>query len=321
MNRYAQPHVSAAVKQLRGWVTLCATVVALCGLTQAFVFAFVQYTDVRFAEVRAVKAEAPLRVVAAGAAVNGAEQEVGSGVRGLHEGSKGSVAIAREKTAFDNLLRRASGTACSIGTLSVLGLCVFSFMGVAVAGGGEVPGVERVVTSAAWSLVMAFLVLPWGEVMPSLGVPGIFAGYEMMVSAVETHQAAGGAVIGNIGAILQWVAMPLVAGFAATGVCLWFRSGVEKGVIITAPSQLDRAVEREASTLARRGGAPSAPRSVGALNRAIGDKDRVAVSPLEQALEAAAGSAGELAEETVGAAEGSGRKGRSVVDGHYRRLI
>ena len=334
LNMHARPHVSAAIKQLRGWVTLASIVVVLCGLTQSFVFAFVQYTDMRYAEVRTVKPDRPLRVVVVGgpsvangvAAAASVDHEVVAGVRGLNEGAKTNVSVVRTKTAWDGILARSSGLACSIGTLSVIGLCVLSRLGVVIAGGGAVPGVERVVTAGVWSMVMAFLVLPWADIMPSMGIPGVFAGYETMTANVEAHEAAGGAILGSFGALMQWVGLPLVNAVAAVGVCLWFRAGVERGVIITSVSQLDRAVEREASALAREGGVAAGPRAVGALNRAIGEMPsavgtRAQAASLEDALDEAAAAAGELTGEATGAAEMQGRRGRSAADRAFKRLI
>ena len=114
--------------------------------------------------------------------------------------------------------------------------------------------------------------------------------------------------------------------FQDLGVCLWFRAGVERGVIITSASQLDQAVEREASALAREGGVAAGPRAVGALNRAIGEMPsavgtRAQAASLEDALDEAAAAAGELTGEATGAAEMRGRRGRSAADRAFKRLI
>ena len=46
-----QPHVSAAIRPLRSWVTIAATLVVLASLTQALTFGFVHFTDVRTAAI------------------------------------------------------------------------------------------------------------------------------------------------------------------------------------------------------------------------------------------------------------------------------
>jgi hypothetical protein len=54
-------------------------------------------------------------------------------------------------------------------------------------------------------------------------------------------------------------------------ICIWFRAGVERGVIVTTISELDEALEREMLEIRRRGVGNNGPRAVGALNRALGD--------------------------------------------------
>ena len=51
------------------------------------------------------------------------------------------------------------------------------------------------------------------------------------------------ATFGSLALLMQWIIAPLTAMFTAMGVGLWFRAGVERGIIVTSPSQLDRAVE------------------------------------------------------------------------------
>ena len=66
------------------------------------------------------------------------------------------------------MLHRASVLACGIGGFAAIALMLMCMMGVAVAGGGAVPGVERVVTAAVWSIILAGLAVPVGDLMPSL---------------------------------------------------------------------------------------------------------------------------------------------------------
>jgi hypothetical protein len=236
------------------------------------VFMFAAYTEVRWTEVRAPKPERErvLKVVSPAASVpvpaeaGVSEAAVAGGVRSLAEKDAPKPA-ARTLSAADGLMARISGLACGAGTLAAVCLCVLTALGVCVAGGGCVPGVERAVTAAVWSLVLALLCLPWSTIMPGLGLPGVLAPYTDMTRALEDGAMSSTALHA------QWAAAPLVAMFAALGVGLWFRAGVERGVIVLSPSELDRAVEREVEAINRRGVASSTPKAVGALNRAIGE--------------------------------------------------
>ena len=324
------PHVSSALAQLRGWVTIFATIVCLCGLAQAGVFAFANYTNVRHEAIKQSReSKAPPRVVGAvpteSLPANPAElrDRVASGA----EEPKAAPAIDpnQGKSAADMIMARTSAIACGVGTLACFGLCVLTLLGVVVAGGANIVGVERTVTAGVWSVVLAMLCVPWADALPSLRIPGIFASYAIMTSAID---GGGSAMISGLAMYVQWLGMPIGAAVVGVGVCVWFRAGVERGVIVTAPSQLDRAIEREAAELSKQGVSKGVARSVGALNQAIGDipasgratAGAPAGGGLEQAIDRAAGTAGGIAKDIAPSLLASGG-GRGVADSGYKRLI
>lgn len=340
MKSPAQPHVSAAIRQLRSWVTLAALALALCCAVQMLVYGFAAYTDSRFIELREVKSDKPLRVVGAEAPVAApAEGEPtalaaapSGGVRGqLMDKPAAAVEINRVSAAADLWMRRASDSATSAGVIAALTLAILTMLGMIVAGGACVPGVERATTAAVWSVVLGLLCLPWGRIMPGLGVPGIFASYAELTGAIDARMI-GGTTAGALAMGMQWVGAPLVAMFTGIGVCFWFRAGVEQGVIVTSASELDRAVEREVEMIQRRGVAATAPKAVGALNQAFGAGGSVAepegrcgapagtLSAVERALR----ESGSVGTATMQASEGSAtrqRISRSVADGEFKRPI
>ena len=344
MNHIAKPHISEAVKQLRRWVTLAAATFALCAAAQMLVFGFVQYTNIRWTEVREIKTDRSLKVIAPAAPLEAAndpnatpseqaaasppvEASVVAGVRGQTGDRKAAVEVNRVLTAADRTMSRASNLACGIGLIAATCLTLLTMLGVAVAGGGSVPGVERAVTACVWSMVLMLVCLPWDRLLPDLGLPGVFASYNVMTATAD-HNLATGENLGSFAAFCQWVAAPGIALFTSLGICLWFRAGVEKGVIITAPSELDKAVAREVELIQKRGASATAPRSVGALNRAIGEEpvsDNTpsgsgrTLSAIERAIEDAAATASSLADEADSAVRP--RRTRSVVDADYKRPI
>lgn len=326
-----RPHISEAIKQLRVWVTACAVLLGACAGVQMLVYGFVQYTDVRFAKVEQTKVSGPLRVVIA-PEPGGSEQDATT-LAGSHPRSEPGATSSRldgrastttvqtrALSEADRWLERLGTIACGFGVLSTVCLTIFCGLGVAVAGGGNVPGVERVVTASAWSLMLTLLCIPWHAIAPNLGIPGVFVGYGAMTNAADLA-IINGQPFGSIAALAQWVAAPLIAMFTALGVCLWFRAGVEKGVIITSPSELDQLVAREAELIAKRGVSASAPKAVGALHRAIGEEP-VTATAVERAIEEASRSAGTLAADAL-TATGPVRKpqARSVVDADFKRPI
>ncbi len=324
-----KPHVSAAVRQLRGWVTLASTLVVIAGITQALTFGFVHYTDVRTVELRPAPSN-QLTVVGTPGQLHGpgtiveipdaAAQAAVGGLRSQAATRSQATDVNTARTGWDMVLNRASALACSTGALAALALLVLTFLGTAVAGGGGIPGVERVVTATVWSMVLAALSIPIRDILPSLPVPGIFAGYDAM-----THRSGlwSGSGVGAAGTLAQWVVAPLLAAAAATMIAIWFRSGVARGIIITSMSELDELAEREMSLIARTGVRNAVGKSVGALNRALGEEAPVQPHPAIDAVDEATEIASSLARESGPRLNAAGKLvgGRSAVDGGFKRLI
>jgi len=273
----AKPHVSPALAALRLWVTIAATLVVLAAGTQMLVFGIVWGTDVRHTHVASMIAEnAPLVVVNSDAnRTKGEATQDGpdKGERRIKDGrvlgpAPAPVDVNRVLAPADGMLRRTSGLAVGMGSVACVMLAALCLLGVCVAGGASVPGVERAVGAATWALVLALVGLPWRDLMPSLPAPGVFGDYDVMVAGQELAAHEGGSMLMLVA---TYLGLPLVMVVCSTLVCLWFRSGVERGVIYTSVSQIDRSLEREMSAIRDTGVATRQPRAIGALYRAIGD--------------------------------------------------
>lgn len=335
-----QHHVSAAVKHLRGWITLVAVVVAVCATAQMLVYGFVNYTEVRFKEVKNTtpqhdKKRTVLNPNESAAAEK--EEAVAGGVRSQAIERGKEVGPLRVKSDADAVMGSITDTTTSVGTFACAVLAVLTLLGVVIAGGANVPGVEKAVTAGSWSVILGLLSLPWTSAFPSLKIPGVFASYSLMTAAADGLPGA----ISSTAAFAQWIVMPLMAGVLALFVCGWYRVGVERGIIATSVNQFDAAIEKEMTTLAKRGVTAAGPRTMGVLNRAVGAQP-AAVSPMaapmkplapvtaplseeamniEQAVDEAAAMAASLARDAQSASSGGASNGRSVADAGYRRLI
>ncbi|GEM_PF-696198 len=337
-----QPHVSAAVKHLRGWITLLSVVIAVCAITQMLVYGFVNYTDVRFDVVQRTTpfGERKLEVLAPNEPVAAQKEErevaVAGGVRAQAIERGKEVAPVRVKSSADRVMARISDTTTSLGSFACVCLAGMTLLGVVIAGGGGIPGVEKAVTAGFWALVLGLLSLPWSSAFPGLKIPGVFAAYHLMTATAD-------GVAGSIGltaAFGQWIVMPIVASLMSILVCIWYRAGVERGVVATSVNHFDRAIEQEMSTIAKRGITRAGPRTLGVMNRPIGASEpsqpAVPTAPIatvlaarleaerpmmnvEQAVDEAAALAASLARETSSAANTS--NGRGVADANFRRLI
>lgn len=342
------PHLSAAVKHIRGWVTILAVIVTVCCVSQMLTYGFVRFTDVRFNEVAAATpGDRPLQVVAPtepspseaiAETPTGAAAVVTGGVRAKAIEQGREVGPVRTLSAADAAMARINLFSTAAGTLACVMLAVLTLLGTVIAGGGNIPGVERTVTASTWALVLGLMCLPWGSAFPHLRIPGVFAAYRDLCAVVDRTPGA----IGGTAALFQWIIMPVASAVVSLVVVGLYRSGVERGVIATSLNQFDSALQREMTELAKRGVAPSTPRALGALNRAVGapvaavpgvpPAGATAIPPaaapmqviapsvpatVESALEEAAAMASSLVRDTQAAASG----GRSVADPAFRRLI
>ncbi|MCA9312236.1 MAG: hypothetical protein KDA21_13565, partial [Phycisphaerales bacterium] len=263
-----RPHTSAALQHLRFGVTSAAAVAAVCLLLQMLVWAFVHYTNVQWVEPE-VRNAAQQHVIV------GAETAPAKD----HKPAGGAAAdVNRVESRNGRILRATASLAQTFGIISATTLATLMLLGTVIAGGSHVPGVEKVVTATTWSIAVAGFCLPLGSLMPEAVYPGVFISFDHLTEAAASYHAGGEAAPGAFGYHLIRVALPVVFILTLILVVVRFRSGVEAGVIVTSVSQLDEKLEKEIRAMKL--GQLASPRSVGALNSAIGDQTpEVPVSP------------------------------------------
>jgi len=271
-----QTHVSEALASLRGWVTLAAATLAACLIMHALAFGFTFATDVRSVELRPTVSSAPLEVVRAGAP--GRPRQAAAAAASATSADAG-IDVNRARSAGDLRLSAAVTLSTRIGAVAAVALAAMTLLGVAIAGGGNVPGVNRAAQAAFFATALCVCSLPWSGAFGPAGLPGLLADDASITAARSLHDAGRA---GAFSLLAQFVAAPLAGVFICVLVVCWFRDGVERGVIMRSVSQFDRAVNEELRDIQRRGVAGAAPRTLGALNRALGDDnvDPPSSSPL-----------------------------------------
>jgi len=261
----SKPHISPALASLRGWVSFAAATVALCACIKLVIFGFVHYTDVRYTNLEPGEAAASMAVV-------GQQKDHSPSVRRIENGrvimDAAPVVDANRVLSRGNTnMKHASAFACGSGILAAMLLAFVSTLGCAVAAGGGVPGVGRVVNACVWSVILLLFCLPWPEFSSSVPIPGAFSSYAAVVAASTEATAKGG------GAALHasYVLVPMFVFACAVGVAWSFRRGVEAGIIVTSVSEFDRAIDQELAALQDRGIAPRQGKAIGALYRVMGE--------------------------------------------------
>lgn len=261
-----KPHVSAALLQLQRSVAACVVLVALCVAAQLIVLGCVHFTDIRWITVETPAAAQPLTVVKAPPAGELA------GAMVAVEPPPPSAAAAeprRELTSWDAVLRVVSVTATSVGVVACLLLGLVTTLGVIIAAGPGVPGVQRAVSACVWAMLLGIVCLPLHVAVPSTPWRGVFGPYAEIVAMSEAVNAGATSVLLLLG---QHALVPIVALVASVMVLVRFRAGVADGVIVQSISDVERKLEAEIDQIRRQGPSVNAVRSVAALNQAIGDR-------------------------------------------------
>jgi hypothetical protein len=275
-----KPHVSEALAHLRHSVTVASLLVCMAAVAQVLAFGFVHFTTIRWVEVESQVQEQPLSIVE-----NDQQPKPEPAVPAAKVEPPPKLEPAAQTTAPPNpaertaetgpvlalapadlVLRRTTQLASMVGAGATVALSLRVMLGVAVAAGGGFPGVQKAVSAASWSILLAMACLPWKELVPSTFFHGVFSSYDVLTaaSAAVDH---GGSLAGRLA---HFLVLTMAALLMSLLILARFRAGVADGIIITSVNELDDALEREMQSISKRGVRMTGARAVGALNQAIG---------------------------------------------------
>jgi len=266
----SKPHVSAALVSLQRGVSVCAMVVLLCAVAQLMIFGCVHFTQVRWERAETPANRQQLHVVTGGKAVM-ARAEAPTSVMLAPEARTAAAEPERPRqlSQWDRVLRYLNGMIISAGVISSLLLAMFTTLGVVIAAGPSVPGVQRAVSAATWAMLVAVASIPWRDILTTMPWPGVFADYQTMTDLCDAVDAGRDS---GMKLFATYLGMPLMAVVLSCVVILRFRAGVADGVIVQSVNDLEQRLEQEMESIRRRGAAAqNTARAVAALNHAIGD--------------------------------------------------
>jgi hypothetical protein len=243
------PFISIALSRLRRGVGGCCLLIAISLITQILVFGVAAFMDVRHETIEAPAA--PATIVSAEAAAR--TQPLGSiDARPLE--SPAAAKVDSEpvnpnimRTRQDTIMQKASAIAMTAGKIAMIMLLPMLMVGVMLSAASATPGVEKVVSSFMWSLMVGLLVLPMGGM---LGLPWEYGGlvpYEHMTQHVDVQMVEG--QWGSMTFHARFALLPLacLAGIGLVG--LRFSNGVVAGIIPKEDLRIDPTLEREAGNI------------------------------------------------------------------------
>ncbi len=287
-----RPHISAALQHLRFGIAAAALVLSLSLVGQILIWSFVHFTEVRVVQLEdqpddgryeVVRRAQPSRTtvgtisgISSGASVGAsANKEAASTSPDPAQARRNSAAEPgvdpnRVESATDRKLRHAASLAQTAGVISSVLLLLLMMQGVVIAGGGAVPGVEMAVTATSWSIVIALVCIPLGNLLPATPFSGVFVGYDTLVAQSEAYQTGRDGAPGAIGFYAMHVVLPVLLLIGVAAAVLRFRAGVERGVIATSVSEAHERIEREIRSRKNLGEMANS-RAMGALNSTVVD--------------------------------------------------
>jgi hypothetical protein len=282
-----KPHVSDALRHLRVTVVACAVIVGVCISLQTLVWGFVHFTDARWQEVEEVVNEASVSVVPSPTGQTGSISGRTMTTQPKPMTTQ-SVRINRVLSRSDGWFGSIVGLTSTLGLLAAVVLAISMFQGVVIAGGGSVPGVEKAVTASTWSIIVALICAPLGEIVPAFPFSGVFTPYAALTEASEAvRQGLPGAPAGA-SFYAEHLVLPLIAFAGVIFIVTHFLAGIEEGVIATSVNELDEKLAKEMASIKSVAG--NQPRSIGALNQAMGDRGSSESKPASPAKPAASGA-------------------------------
>jgi len=287
-----RPHISAALQHLRFGIAAAALVLSLSLVGQILIWSFVHFTEVRVVQLEepapddqyeVVRRAQPSRTtvgtisgISSGASVGSsaktgsAEPTAASADQQPIVTTQGGIDPNRVESATSRKLRHAASLAQTAGVISSVLLLLLMMQGVVIAGGGGVPGVEMAVTATSWSIVIALVCIPLGNLLPNTPFQGVFSSYDTIVAESEAYRSNRDGAPGIIGVYGMHVALPVLLLIGLAAAVLRFRAGIERGVIATSVSEAHERIEREIRSR-KNLGEMAHSRAMGALNSTVVD--------------------------------------------------
>lgn len=271
--------VSAAFGRLRRAVIVCAWLIGLCIGAQTIVWSLATFTEMRY-EIVEPETDAP-RVVRAD---EDRRQNLRAlaGAAGVDPAAAGAVGDdpqpQRVPSAHDRRFATCIRITGTVGVLATLALLPLMAVGTMLAAGSATPGIERTVSSLTWSIVLALLILPIGELTEIVDFGGALVRYEEMVADVEASRANEPGASGLM-FYLRYLLLPGTCAVGAAFVGLRFCAGIEAALVQDDSLVLDPALEQEVARI-KPGSLHGAGRSAAALGATLGSG--APVPPLQQ---------------------------------------
>ena len=239
--------VSAALSQLRRYVTLMAVLVAVGITVQAVVWTAVTWTDVRFERLEAAAETAPVVI---GGDADSATAERTPGVAASLIDPPAPPPRANPADAnlgwskWDPILHSAAQLGGAFARLAAVALVPLIILGVLLAAASATDGVDQAVSAVAWSTLTVMLALPVARWADMPWDDAAVWRYDGLTARVDDPEHVQGAAFFG-----QYAVLPIGCLIAATLAAHRFAAGVRAGKLQAENLALDVGLESEAANM------------------------------------------------------------------------
>jgi hypothetical protein len=243
--------ISIALTRLRRGVGLCCWLAAVSLIAQLLVFGVAAFMDVRRTTLE--DQTTPATVVSAAAAQRAAPlgsadaQPLESPAEARTDAADEAINPNVVLTGHDRVLNKISGIAMTTGMIAMVLMLPLLLAGVMLSAASATPGVENVVSSFMWSLLVGLFLLPVGGIVGLPWQHGGLVPYDFMTQQVDMQMVDG--QWGAISFHTRFVLLPLACLVGVGLVGFRFSSGVFAGIIPKEDMRLDPVLEREAANV------------------------------------------------------------------------
>ena len=253
--------ISAILGKLRKAIFTCAVAVCIGLSVQVFVWSMVTFTDLRWEEPESTEvvplivqsdmitshnetSQDPAQAIrsAAGTEIN---EKPGPSESPRETGEKPELVLSSMDGSFAYTYRCARG----IGTAGMIAMLPLLMMAVLIAASSATRGSEKSVSAFILCIVVAILVLPFGEVLSLPWDGGALSSYEHMAGQVDQYLNEPSKALGPLVFYARYLLLSITSLIGTALVFLRLSSSVEMAIIAGDELHVDPNIEAEASNV------------------------------------------------------------------------
>ncbi|MCK4871400.1 MAG: hypothetical protein KAS72_01630 [Phycisphaerales bacterium] len=214
-----------------GGIAVCCGLIVLCAVVQLLTWGVVEFTDLRYEHIESAGAEAQPLIVTRPADVpqptEGTARVFASSDAGPTSQVSGAVDANVAFSKYDIIFSTNVTIARAIALIAAFLLVGQLMLASILAAQARIVGLPRVASATCAAMLLALILIPWGDVFPQLGYPGALPSYQHIVAGPvsQGESAAPWSMIASVGTNLV---LPFVVFVLAALIVLRYRIALDE---------------------------------------------------------------------------------------------